>query len=580
MSKIIENFQNLGTTRLTILAAVGTTVIAAIALIVGLMARSETALLYAGLDRAAFEGVVAELRRLNVPFDANPEDGAVEVNSDDVARLRMSLAAQGLPAPSTTGYELFEKQGTFGLTSFMQRINWTRALEGELSRTIQTLNGIRSARVHLVLPNREDFARDAQKASASVVVDTIKSGNISPGQASAVRHLVATAVPSLDATAVTVMDTDGNVMAAEGDGFDQIAQRANDLQAAYENRVKQRIEDLLVPRVGPGNVRVSVAAEMDFAREAVREETFDPKSRVLRSVQTVEESERSKEEGGEQPVTVGQNIPLEENVAGAEDGNVLHESAREEETNNYEINSVTRERVREAGELKRLSVAVMVNGDPISGENGDITIEPRSAEELQRIEALVKSAIGYSASRGDTVTVDSMEFVDSVSLFAPGQPEGVVAVLARQMSAIVQWLVLLVALIFLVQVILRPMLSRLLAEHQGAKGQGALAHADGVGGYEQLEDGTPVSGRMADGLDPSRALPGAQTDDEGTFPALPGADYEGDGTGLIAGEGDNDVSSLIEAVSASSVKRLKSTVDRHPDEAVAILRSWMYEEVS
>ncbi len=577
MSKLIENLQNLGSVRLTVLAAVGTTIIAAIALMIGLMARSETALLYAGLDRAAFEGVVSELRRLNVPFDASAEEGAVRVDSRDVASLRMSLAAQGLPAPSTTGYELFEQQGTFGLTSFMQRINWTRALEGELARTVQSLDGIRSARVHLVLPDREDFSRESQRASASVVIDPVNATSLNGAQATAIRHLIATAVPALATDAVTVMDTSGNVIAAEGSGLNQIAQRANDLTAAYEQRVKERIENLLIPRVGLGNVRVSVAAELDFAREAVREQTFDPRSRVLRSVQTIEENERSSEESGEEPVTVGQNLPLEPNFAGDEAGLVLHEASREEETNNFEINSVTRERVRENGVLERLSVAVMINGVPVENADGTITVAPRDPAELERIETLVKSAIGFSDARGDQVTVDSLEFIDGIALFAPDTGGGVMPVLARQVSAIVQWVVLLIALVFLVQVVLRPLLSRLLEDNETAGGKSALdALADGTEDAPQAlayADGTPME---------APALPrGDSADEDGEFPALTAGEHlseEGRALAASLAEDESEVAALVGAVSASSVRRLRATVERYPEAATAILRSVMYEE--
>lgn len=404
LRKLSANLAQLGPARLGALGAV-----ALLALLgVWLVARAPQAsmgLLYAGLEPADAGRIAARLEELKVPVEAR-EDGTIMVPAPQVARLRMQFAAEGLPRQTGAGYELLDQVNPMQMTSFMQRVQRLRALEGELARTIVTMQGVRTARVHIVLPERENFSRDAPAPTASVTVTTSAGQRLTSSQASAIRLLVAGAVPRLRQEAVSVLDPSGVVMAADG-SLGPGAGNVAELRAAQEAAYRKAVLDLLEPLVGRGKVRAIAAVEIDSTRSVAREEKFDPLGQVERSRQSSNEQENSEDTRPRDPVTVAQNLPNQQQQGGGPGQRTTSRTERNNDTVNYEISTRVEEVTREPGAVRRISVAVVVDGVP----DASGAIQPRPREELDRFAALVRSAVGFDERRGDRVTVEGIRFL-------------------------------------------------------------------------------------------------------------------------------------------------------------------------
>jgi flagellar M-ring protein FliF len=570
VSSLIDNLRMLGRARLVALAATGVGIVAAVAAMAILLSRPQMATIFSGLAPAEAGRVVKAIEQIGVPVSVGYDGTVVQVPQSDVARVRMALAEQGLPATGGTGYELFDTDKPLGITSFMQKVNRLRAMEGELARTIETLSGVEAARVHLVLPDREAFTRDAPTPSASVVVRMRGGAVMERRQALAIRHLVSAAVAGLKTSAVTVLDSSGEVLVAEEDGAGMAVARADGLRAATEARLSRAIEQMLNARLGQGNVRVQVAADLETKREVVRSQSFDPESQVVRSTQTVEEQERSTDTQTEPPTTVEQNLPQTEVTAGQDTSSSSTETTRQEETVNYEISSVQRESVQEPGDIRRLTVAVLVNGTTRTAEDGTSVYEPRSAEELGRIEALVRSAIGFDERRGDTVTVENLQFVDpAIKVPEVAAGEQILDTLSRNIMTLIQWIVLLIIMTLVILLGLRPLIQRLFPAAEAAPAGEAAALAPPGQPLPQLAP-------------PAMAAAGAM----GAAGAAE-AEAAGGGASTLPAQGiEETMDQLIELravegqVRASSIRRLGEIVEEYPDEAINILRSWLYEEAA
>jgi flagellar M-ring protein FliF len=400
------------------LAAMATVAVLMLGFFGFLMMRAQTpnlAPLYTGLSLEDSSAIVAELQTQNVPFELRGEGDTILVPRDQITTLRMNLAGSGLPQRGQVGYEIFDEQSTLGATSFVQNINNVRALEGELARTISSLTRIKSARVHLVLPERELFRRERKDPSASIVLSV--RGELSSSEIRAVQHLVASAIEGLTPTRVSIVDDQGNLLASgTEDGDSALAGEADERTLGYENRLRTRVEDMLANIVGAGRARVEVAAEIDYNRSTTTEEKFDPEGQVVRSTQ-IRESENLTA-GADGQVTVANELPGASQNAGAT--GPTDQGSTSEEVTNYEISKTTQTAVTEAGAVKRLSVAVVVDGVYTTDPQGNSTYTPRSADEVAQILTLVRSAVGYSEARGDTVQVVNLQFAERPELAAPG----------------------------------------------------------------------------------------------------------------------------------------------------------------
>ncbi len=564
MTGLIDNLRTLGRTRLLMLAGTGVGIVLAVAAMAVLLSRPHMTPLYTGLEPAEAGRIVKAVEAMGVPVSAAFDGTAVQVPEAEVPRLRMLLAEQGLPSRGGIGYELFDTDKPLGITSFMQRMNRLRAMEGELARTIETLSGIDAARVHIVLPDREEFSRAAPTPTASIVVRMRGRAPLERRQALSIRHLVSAAVPNLKPSAVTVLDASGEVLLTEEDGDALSSAKVDGLRAGHEARISRAIEQMLTARLGQGNVRVQVAVDVETKREVVRSQSFDPNSQVVRSTQTVQEQDRSLDSNGEPPVTAEQNLPQREVRAQAQNNRSSTDSKRQEETVNYEISNVARETVIEPGDIRRVSVAVLVNGTWTTAQDGARSYEARSPEELQRITELVRSAMGFDEARGDRVTVDNLEFVNLAPDLGTREPMAeIVDTLSRNVMTLIQWVILLVLCGLLIVLGLRPLIRRVFPAPEPVAAE-ASAPALAAGAAMPQLAGPAVGG------DP--AMQTAQLTDAGepAAPALPGIEETMDQ--LI------ELRTVEGRVRASSIRRLGDIVDQYPDEAIDILRSWLYEE--
>lgn len=566
MNSLLETLKNLGPARLGMMAAVSAGIIAFFIYLTSRLASPDMALLYGDLDTQDSGQIIARLEQMNVPYQLTEEGGKIFVPQDQVGRTRVVMAEEGLPSGGSIGYEIFDRSEGLGTTNFVQNINHVRALEGELARTIRSVSSVKQARVHLVLPRRELFSRDRQDPSASIVLMLGGSRSLDRQQVSSIQHLVAAAVPGLKPTMVSIIDDKGNLLARgteEGD-LSQTATRSEEMRVGYESRLVRTIEELLARSLGPGNVRAQVSAEMDFDRVTENAEIFDPDGQVVRSTQVVEE-QASNQDGAPAGVTVGNNLPdaLPE-LDGA--GGSQSSTSRTEETVNYEITKTVKTHIREAGMVRRLSVAVMVNGKTVQDAEGNPTYEPRSAEEMEKITALVRSAVGYDEARGDTIEVVEMPFVE----VATGDgiiDDGLFGLTKADLMRIAELLVLGVVAVLVLLLVVRPLLGRLLEVDEESLGEGAPA---------MLPDGTPQPALVGpDGQEVPR-LPG----DPATVVATRVGE-EGGSEKNIANEIDQmiDLNQVEGRVRASSVKKIGEIIEKHPEEAVGIIRGWLHAEM-
>jgi flagellar M-ring protein FliF len=444
------------------IAAMATVAVLMLGFFAFLISRAQTpslAPLYSGLSLEDSSAILTELQAQNVPFELRGEGETILVPRDQITTLRMNLAGQGLPTRGQVGYEIFDQQSTLGATSFVQNINNVRALEGELARTISSLNRIKGARVHLVLPERELFRRERKDPSASIVLSV--RGDLSGGEIRAIQHLVASAIEGMTPGRVSIVDDQGNLLASgTGDGeAGVLSGEADERTLGFENRLRTRVEDMLANVVGPGRARVEVSAELDFNRSTVTQEKYDPEGQVVRSTQTRESQTQTNGANGQ--VSVSNELPGASGAgaaaAGADIGN------QTEEVVNYEISKTTQTEVTEAGAVKRLSVAVVVDGVYTDDGAGNITYAPRSADEITQIQTLVRSAVGFSADRGDSVDVVNMQFAERPDLAPPGTAEAGLFDFTRDdiMNGAEMAVTLLIALA-LIFFIMRPLLRKVL----------------------------------------------------------------------------------------------------------------------
>ena len=398
LNKTVSNLSPMK--RIMIGAAVLLTIALTIA-VAQMSGRSNMVLLYAGLESKAAGEVIARLEQDNVPSEIR--GNAIYVNEADRDRVRMSLAASGLPAGGQDGYELLDGLSGFGTTSEMFDAAYWRAKEGELARTLLSTPGIAQARVHIGAPRRESFARTRAIPTASITL-TGTSGGVSRSSATAARYMVALAIPGLAAEQVAVIDARNGVLLRPGeDGPGSLAMAQND----QAEKMRAQVQSLLAARVGAGNAQVSVNIETYRESESVTRRVIDPESKTLRESRTVEMSEQGQDTGG--AVTVASNLPDGDGENSAE------RNSQREEARNTEVFDYTETRsevLRPGGAMKRVTVAVLVNDIRSTAEDGTVSTEARSPEEMEKLEALVKSAVGFDEERGDLVTVESISFAE------------------------------------------------------------------------------------------------------------------------------------------------------------------------
>ncbi len=552
MDTITLALRNLGPMRLAVMGGVGLAVIAFFIFLTARLAAPPMALLYGDLDLGDSSRIVGQLESTKTPYELRNGGTQVYVPEDSVFRLRLSMADQGLPNGGTIGYEIFDNADSLGTTNFVQNINLVRALEGELGRTIRTLGSVRSARVHLVMPKRRLFSREAQKPSAAVILRMRNAGRLEKSQVMAIQHLVAAAVPSLVPSRISIVDDKGTLLARgfDDDGRGALAAKAEERRRTYEGRLARTIEELLGKTVGFGKVRAEVSAAMDFDRISTSEELFDPDGQVVRSTQSTEETSSTRGAEENLPVSVAGNLPAP-NLGSGDTANRSTSESRNEETVKFEISKKVINHVRESGIVNRLSVAVLVDGSRKLGADGDLVYRPRSEAEMELLATLVRSAIGFSADRGDTVEVINMEFAD-VDDIEERPLELFFGLEKTDLLRMAEVLVLSIVAILVILLVVRPLVTRAFE---------AFPAAVPGGGANLLTSQARATPALA-GPSPAVAqVPGASAPaEEEHFDEL------------------IDIDRVEGRVKASSVKKVGEIVDKHPDEALSIVRSWMYQD--
>ncbi|WP_457088944.1 flagellar basal-body MS-ring/collar protein FliF [Marinovum sp. KMM 9879] len=551
----------MGQTRLIALGAVGIALV--LAVFVGLSALSsrDYVSLYRDLSPGDAGSIIDALEQADIAALPEAAGTAVSVPTDELARARMVLAGAGLPNDGTPGWEIFDGSSGLGMNSFMQRVNRMRALEGELARSIQTIDGIEAARVHLVLPEREPFTRERPRPSASVIVRG--SRQMATRQAQAIRALVASAVPDLAPTQVTVLSASGETILAE-DGAPGSEASLQSTRTQIEDRLGQRINQILTARVGAGNARVQVSVDLSTERRVIHQQTFDPAQRVVRSTETREESRQDQRAGGGE-VGVADNIPAA--LAGDIPGGASNSANSTNEVVNYEIGGTTSEIVQEPGEIQKVSVAVLVNGIYNVQDGGGVDYQEREAEELAQLQTLVQSAIGFDGGRGDTVEVVSLRFMDYSMDVGEPMGGGIVQVLSDNLGTAMRGifaLALVGAVLFLG---VRPALNRILPP-EGLPGPGDADALPKSGTPAQVTaEGAP--GEITNITNIQAARDGDKTVfHSGTVldPLPPGS--EGDTVSLASVQG---------GVQRGWINTVGEMIEHEPDDAVKVLRGWLAE---
>lgn len=545
MNAIVQPFKELGQIKIAALIGAAVILIGFFIFISMRMATPMMSPLFTNLPTEEGAKIMQELDKRGVPYDLRAGGTQIMVPSDQVNKLRLVMAQQGIPSQgSIVGYEIFDKSDAMGTSNFVLNINQIRALEGELARTITDFQSVDQARVHLVMPKRELFTRDKVEPTASVALKLRSAGGLTKNEIAAIRHLVATAVPGLKPQRVTIVDSQGGLLAK---GVDQendknvLTEEAEDFRVGYERRLASTIERLLERSIGVGKVKAEVHADIDFDRTIRNSEKYDPEGQVARSIQSITENERSNERSMDQTVSVANQLP-DANAGGAGSNNAEANRARTEETTNYEISKEVVNSVKETGNVKRLSVAVLVDGVYGPNDAGTNVYQPRSEEELAKLTQLVHSAIGYDASRGDEVEVVNLQFAATPDdIFADDQ----FGWLKDDLNSIIQTLVLGGVAILAILMVIRPLVAR------------AIESAEASAREDELEQAALAAPSIAARLtDQSRLL---DDDDDG----------EGPEEEMI------NIDRIQGKVKSSTYNKINTMVEKHPEETLQIIRQWL-----
>ena len=485
--------------------------------------------------------IIKDLERQGIAYEIRSDGATVLVAKDRVTRLRMKLAEGGLPKGGGVGYEIFDKTDVLGATNFVQNINHLRALEGELSRTIRSIDRVQAARVHLVLPERALFSREKPEPSASIVLKV--RGQLEAQQVRAIRHLIASAVNGLKPQRVSVVDETGRLLAdGSSDDNSGMSAQVDERKVAFERRLREQVEAIVTSVVGPGRSHVQLTAEFDFNRITQTSDRFDPEGRVVRSSQNREEITAADNREG--PVSVGNELPgANQN---RQDVTANREQNRKtEEVINYEISRTTKTEVIEGGRINRISVAVVVDGNYNKNDKGEVAYEPRSKEEIERIAALVRSAIGFDSKRGDQVEVANLRLAE-LPANPINEPTGFMSYLQFTkddiMHAIEVVIMALLGIVVLLMVV-RPMIRRI------------MSPAGLVAPPATEEEG------VAAGTDTSPAPAPIQISPSKTAKMI-------------------DIAQVQGQVHAQSVQKVGELADKNPNETVSIIRTWLHEDAA
>ncbi|WKZ31869.1 MAG: flagellar basal-body MS-ring/collar protein FliF [Thermodesulfobacteriota bacterium] len=469
MEKLLQDLKKFVGQRPAIVLASAAAIIAAVVVLILWNQGPEYQTLYTQLSDEDAGSVIERLKEKRVPYRV--DGGTISVPADKVYETRMELAGEGLPQGGGVGFEIFDKT-SFGITDFVQKVNYKRALQGELARTVTQIKEIESARVHLALPEKGVFLDDQKKARASVIVKLRAGKELSRGQVSSIVHLVANSTDNLKPEDVAVVDTSGRMWTREAGDDDALMLSGTQLEykRSIENHFEQRLQSMLEKAVGANRVVARVAVEVDTRHVERTEERFDPDGQVVRS----EHRNKEKSIGGTAPVGIPgvlSNLP-ETAVEIPQVAATPAQTQRQDELINYEISKVTSRVVEPVGSLKRLAVSVLVDGtyQAVKDADGNETTaySPRTDEELSKFTEMVKAAVGYEESRGDTVVVVSTPFEQAgagaaaAAFEAAGGPDDYIP--PHLVPVLIKYGTVVLITLFILLFVVRPLIKRVTKE--------------------------------------------------------------------------------------------------------------------
>lgn len=414
--RLIEPFFALSPGKQMVIATVAFLSAAAFAMLIFVANRTDYRPLFTNLTSEDAGEIVKRLKDAKTPYQITADGKGILVPSDKVYELRLTLASEGIPQGGGVGFEIFDRKN-FGMTEFVQKINYQRALQGELSRTIAQLNGVDQVRVHLVIPEKSLFRDNEKPATASIVLKMKSNRTLTDSEVQGVVHLVASSIEGMDPDQVTILDSRGKMLSKGGGNSDPAARETSamqDTERSYEKNTEERIQSLLDRIVGAGKSVARVTATFDFKQVERVEEKFDPDTIAVRSEQRTDEKGSSTTSSAGVP-GVQSNLKRTPTGPGTTSGG----GTKSDETLNYEVSRSSAKIIEPVGALSKISVAVLVDGKyetPAAVKEGQVAKAkyiPRSPEELQKIETLVKSAVGYNAERGDQLSVQNIPFQDA-----------------------------------------------------------------------------------------------------------------------------------------------------------------------
>lgn len=538
MNNILQSIKNMSPSKIASIAAIMIFLISFFVYVIVQIGAKEYSVLYTDLDMEDAKQITARLDTFNIKYQLAKNGTEVLVPTDEVNKMRIETADIAVYSKgSNVGYEVFDKSDTLGATNFVQNVNLLRALEGELARTIRTVDNIRSARVHLVMPKRELFSREEQTPSASVVIKT-KEGALSLQNIQSIQKIVAAAVPKLDVKNVAIVDSNGNLLTEFNEEQNDIVKNANKdkMRIDQERKMAQKIQQLLEKTLGAGKVQAQVNIEMDFDEIVTNEEIYDPDSQVVRSTATISEQGVSTTQDG--TVTVAQNIPNGDSQLNSE--GVRDSSSKVEETINYEISKVIRNKVKNTGTIRRLTAAVLVDGVYEKDAEGNQVYRKRSDEEMEQIVALVKSAVGYDANRGDMVEVENLRFATLSNAVAEKGEMMYLGFTKAELMRIAEGLGVAIVAILVILLVIRPLINNAFEVSSNNNAERLISSGDN-------EDNLLLSSFLSDNFDESAEE-------------------------LV------NMNKVDGRIKVSSLKKLNNTVEKNPAAAVNVIRSWLYND--
>lgn len=547
IQRILDNLQAMGARRLSIMGAVAALVVSVVVIGSIWLNRPAYETLYVGLDRSDVNQIGIVLGDVGIDFDVSSDGTSVMVPVGKTGQARMLLAEKGLPTSTNAGYELFDNVGSLGLTSFMQEVTKVRALEGEIARTIQSIAGIKAARVHIVMGEQGNFRQAQRQPSASVVIRT--AGLDGARSAASIRYLVAAAVPGLAAENVTILDSDGTLLAAGDDPANNTATRSIGVERTVENQIQDSIHRALSPYLGPDNFRTSVNAVVNTDTRQTEETIFDPESRVERSIQVVKEANQNNQSQSTAPTSVDQNLP-NEGAPGASGPSSTEKNDRKEEVTNYEINSKRIATVSNGYSVTRLSVAIVVNEARLKAVLGENATPEKIQERLAAIREMVATAAGFSETRGDAISVNAVEFIDGIDGEAIEGP-GFLEAASQHTGSLINSAAFVLVVFLVVWFGLRPLAAALQAGPAAAPS------------FEEMQ----------------RALPGAPENLQ-----IAGGAMQADGAALVASPAGrsnvNPIDELRNKLKPAPQDRLARMLELNEERTAHILRKWAHQEAS